>query len=231
MKRRSQAPSVLLLPGGATSIGRRASGPTAELGYVPIPAWATGPTGRARGTHGGLKGSRAVLVNEAHALRKDVIRQLLMGRGLLLAAYRMCPLRRPPARPSTRVGTYPRLLQPALDQVRVGRHICGGFAGQASGMTARSESPTGVRLIAPQSMEPEQLGRIVVRAEVFRTAQRYPSAERWPPSPSTISSRLPSPGLRHSSRFAPSFRTTYRSRRCLIIVPSVQLSPFRPLAD
>jgi hypothetical protein len=64
-----------------------------------------------------------------------------------------------------------------------------------------------------------------------RSAQRYPSAERWPPRPSTISSRLPSPGLRHSSRFAPSFRTTYRPRLCLIVVPSVQLSPFRPLAD
>jgi hypothetical protein len=119
------------------------------------------------------------------------------------------------------------------------------------------------RLPAPG---PQAVGAIrpKLRRVSDRSAQRYPSAERWPPSsllnnsfrgdrtceiprktagvrrpdalfqqaarPSTISSRLPSPGLRHSSRFAPSFRTTYRPWLCLIVVPSVQLSPFRPLA-
>ena len=82
------------------------------------------------------------------------------------------------------------------------------------------------------SLPPEQIGDP-------RCARRWGTAARnvtrvrngGPLDPSTTSSRLPSPGLRHSYRFAPSFRTTYRPWLCLIVVPSVQLSPFRPLAD
>src|SRR5215472_15004645 len=64
---------------------------------------------------------------------------------------------------------------------------------------------------------------------VYGTASRNVNRVR-DGGPLDISSPLPSPGLRHPSRFAPSFRTTYRPWLCLIVLPSVQLSPFRPLA-